>query len=453
MTRVDLIVIGTGPGGESLANHAARAGLSVVAVDKHLVGGECPYYGCIPSKMMLRGAHALADAARLPAIGGEASIRPAWSRVAHRIRSEATDDWDDTVAVDRLRDAGVTVHHGTGRLTGPGQVSVETAEGETLTYEAARGVVLNPGTRPAVPPIPGLAQTPYWTNREAVAAESVPAHLIVLGGGPIGCEMAQAFARFGSRVTIVEAAERLISHDEPEAAAVLRDALVADGIRVLTGVSATGVEFDEGTFWLTLDTDERISAERLLVAVGRTSNLDGVGLDSVGLDPRALHVDDRMRAADGLWVIGDVVGAGAYTHLSMYQSDVALHDLLGQEWHAADYRAVPHVTFTDPEVAGVGMTEAEAREAGIDVVVGSTDLGASSRAFTHGPGAAGVVKIVAERGTSTVVGASVAGPAGGEIVSMLVLAVHARVPVATLRSMIYAYPTFHRAVESALPEL
>ena len=425
----------------------------MVAVDRHLVGGECPYYGCIPSKMMLRGAHALAEAARLPLIGGEATPRPAWSRVAQRIRAEATDGWDDTVAVDRLRDAGVTVHHGVGRLIGPGRVQVDTAEGETVEYDAAVGVVLNPGTRPGVPPITGLTETPYWTNREAVAAETVPAHLAVLGGGPIGAEMAQAFARFGSRVTLIEPADRLLPREEPEASSAVRDAFVADGIRVLTGVSATSVEYAEGVFRIGLDTDETVNTERVLVATGRTSNLDSVGLESLGLDPDALTIDDRMRAAEGLWVIGDVVGAGAYTHLSMYQAEIALGDILGSDGEAADYRAVPHVTFTDPEVAGVGLTEAEAREAGISVAVGTADLGASSRAFTHGPGAEGVVKLVADREAGVLVGATVAGPAAGEIVSMLVLAVHARVPVAQLRTMIYAYPTFHRAIESALPEL
>jgi len=453
MTRVDLVVIGTGPGGESLATQAARAGLSVVAVDRHLVGGECPNYGGIPTKMILRGAHALADAARLPEIGGGARLLPAWAQVAHRIRSEATDDWDDTVAVDRLRDAGATVHHGIGRLVGPRRVVIETSTGEVHEYEATRGVVLNPGTRPAAPPIEGLAETPYWTNRDAVATETVPERLIVLGGGPIGCEMAQAFARFGAAVTVVEPADRLLPREEPEASAVLRDAFVTDGITVLTGVGATSVAYAEDVFTMHLDSGEAVSAERLLVATGRISNLDGVGLDAVGLDPSALQVDDRMRAADGLWVIGDVVGAGAYTHLSMYQAAVALRDVLGQEGERADYRAVPHVTFTDPEVAGVGLTEAEARAAGIDVVVGSADLGASSRAFTYGPGAAGVVKLVADRDAGVLVGATVAGPAGGEIVSMLVLAVHARVPVAQLRSMIYAYPTFHRAIETALPEV
>lgn len=454
MSEVDLVVIGAGPGGESLASKAATAGLSVVVVDKHLVGGECPYYACIPTKMMVRGSDALADARRLPAIGGEAGITPSWSRVAARIADEATDHWDDRVAVERLESAGATVHHGTGRLTGPGEVEVELAAGGTVAYTARVGVVLNPGTRPAAPPIDGLAQTPYWTNREVVRAESVPASLVVLGGGPIGCELAQVFARFGSRVTIVESADRLLERDEPEASALVRDTFVGEGIRVLTGTTARSVEYAEGTFRITLGDDaEGLTADRLLVAAGRAPNLDDIGLPAVGIDPESLAVDDRMRAADGLWVIGDVAGHGAFTHLSMRQAEIALRDILDQEGPAASYHAVPHVTFTDPEIAGVGLTEAAAREAGITVAVSTTDLGASSRGFTHGPGSAGLVKLVADVDRGVLVGATVAGPAGGEIIGLLVLAVHARVPLAELRSMIYAYPTFHRAIETALADL
>ncbi|MFT4263085.1 MAG: NAD(P)/FAD-dependent oxidoreductase [Nocardioides sp.] len=453
MPEVDLVVIGTGPGGESLAQQAAEAGLSVVAVEKHLVGGECPYYACVPTKIMVRGSDALAEAARLPQVGGEASVTPSWSRVAERIAEQATDHWDDRVAVERLEKAGATVVHGTGRLTGPRAVVVTRADASEIAYDARVGVVLNPGTRPAAPPLPGLEGTPYWTNRDVVKAAAVPASLVVLGGGPIGCELAQVFARFGARVTIVQHADRLLERDEPEASELLRDALVGEGVRVLTGVSATGVSHADGRFELSLDDGETLAADRLLVAAGRTPNLDGLGLEAVGLSPDDLEVDARLRAGDGLWVIGDVVGEGAFTHVSMYQSTVALRDILGREGPAASYRAVPHVTFTDPEVAGVGLTEAAARDAGIDVAVGVTDLAASSRGFVHGPGAAGHVKVVADAAEGVLVGASVVGPAAGEIIGLLVLAVHARVPVAELRSMIYAYPTFHRAIESALAEL
>lgn len=451
--EVDLVVVGTGPGGESLATRAASAGLRVVAVERHLVGGECPYYGCIPSKMMLRAADTLAEAHRAGELAGEVTVVPSWDPVAKRISEEATDGWDDSVAVERLQKAGATVVHGTGRLDGPGRVVVDPADGSgPVVYAASRAVVLNPGTSPAAPPIEGLAGTPYWTNREAVRATELPRELVVLGGGPIGCELAQVFARFGTRVSVVQHGERLLAADEPEASALLEQVFVREGIRVLTGGEATKVEYD-GAFSLTLDSGERVSGDRLLVAAGRSSGLQGIGLETLGVDPGSVEVDEHMRlaGAERVWLIGDDAGHGAFTHLSMYQSAIALRDILDQEGPTAEYHAVPHTTFTDPEVAGVGLTEAAARRAGLDVEVGTADLSQSSRGFTHGPGSDGLVKLVASDGV--LVGATVAGPAGGEILSMLTLAVHARIPVETLKTMIYTYPTFHRAIETALSDL
>lgn len=451
LEKADLVVVGLGPGGEALASGAAAAGLRVVAVDRRLVGGECPYYACIPTKIMVRGADALAEAGRAGSLAADVSVTRSWRPVAERVR-EATSDWDDRAAVERLEDAGATVIHGTGRLDGPGRVLVESTGGRRV-FAAGRGIVLNPGTRPSVPPIPGLDGTPYWTNREAVRAEAVPASLLVVGGGPVGCELAQVFARFGTAVTIVQRGDRLLPHDEPEASSALRDVLVADGVRVLTGRETTSVTHDPAGFTVTLDDGQTVTVDRLLVAAGRSSNLDGLALESVGLSPGGVTTDDRMRAQDGLWVIGDVTGHGAYTHVSMYQSAIALRDILGQDGDPASYRAVPHTTFTDPEVAGVGLTESMAREQGLHVRVGRADMAASSRGFVHGPGAAGLVKLVADADRDVLVGGTVVGPAGGEVLSMITLAVHAAVPVSRLRSMIYAYPTFHRAIESALDDL
>lgn len=451
----DVVVIGTGPGGESLANKAARAGLTVVAVEKHLVGGECPYYGCIPSKMMLRAADALAEAHRAGQLAGDVTVTPSWAPVAKRVAEEATAHWDDAAAVERLQESGATVLRGTGRLDGTRRVVVTPCDGSAEVHIEARiGVVLNPGTRPAAPPIAGLAELPYWTNREALQATEVPGELIVVGGGPIGCELAQVFARFGSRVTLVQHGPRILPTDEPEASAVLAKVLAEEGVRVLTGAEPTEARYAEGRFALDLADGQQLTADRLLIAAGRTPNLDGVGLESVGLDPKSIEVDERMRAVGvdtGLWIVGDVVGHGAFTHVSMYQSDIALRDLEGMDGPPASYHAVPHTTFTDPEVGGVGLTEEAAREQGLMVRVGQADLGASSRGHTHGPGAVGLVKLVEADGV--LVGASVVGPAGGEILGLLTLAVHARVPVATLRTMIYAYPTFHRTIESALDDI
>jgi pyruvate/2-oxoglutarate dehydrogenase complex dihydrolipoamide dehydrogenase (E3) component len=459
--QVDLVVVGLGPGGEALASAAAAAGLGVVAVDKHLVGGECPYYGCIPTKMMVRASDALAEAGRAGELAGEVTARSSWAPVAERVSTQATDHWDDRVAVERLQAAGATVLHGTARLDGQTddgrrRVVVAPADGsEPVAYAAARGVVLNPGTRPATPPVEGLAATPYWTNRDAVQVTELPGSLVVVGGGPIGCELAQVFSRFGVRVTVVQHGERLLPADEPEAAALLADVFAHEGIRVITGAELTRASYAEGRFALALDTGEELAVDKVLVAAGRVPNLDDLGLETVGLDPtaRTVPVDDRMRAGDGLWVIGDVTGEGAFTHVSMYQSAIARRDILGEDGPPAAYHAVPHVTFTDPEVAGVGMTEARARAAGLAVRTGATPLEASSRGFTHGPGGRGLVKVVEDAERGVLVGATVVGPAGGEILGLLAVAVHAEVPVATLRSMIYAYPTFHRAIESALADL
>src|SRR4051794_30089752 len=343
----DVVVVGLGPGGEHVVIKLARAGLDVVGVEDRLVGGECPYYGCVPSKMMLAAARTLAAAGRVPDFGGTSSVDPDWAALARRIREEATDDWDDAVAVKRLEDSGARFVRGRGRLDGPGRVQVGSD-----THVARRGVVLNTGTAPAVPSIEGLEGTPYWTNRDAVAVTELPATLVVLGGGAIGCELAQVFSRFGVDVTVVETADRLIAGEEPEASALLRKAFEHEGIRVLTDVRVATVAHDDGGFTLDLG-EESVAGEKLLVAAGRKPHLDFIGLDTVGL-PEDLHVietDERMRAGERLWAIGDITGKGAYTHVSMYQGAVVVRDLLGVKGPWADYRAVPRVTFTSPEVA------------------------------------------------------------------------------------------------------
>lgn len=451
---VDVVVVGTGPGGEDAAGQLARAGLDVVAVEARLVGGECPYYGCIPTKMMVRAADALAEARRVAALAGRADVSPDWAPVARRVRDEATTDWDDTAAVERLEAAGGRLVRGRGRLVGPGEVVVATTDGERR-LRARRAVVLNPGTEPAVPPIEGLAGTPFWTNREAVRATEAPASLTVLGGGAIGCELAQVFARFGTAVEVIEAGARLVGPDEPEASDLVAARFAAEGVGVRTGTSAQRVSHDDDGFVVHLEDGTQVVSERLLVSTGRRTDLAALGVGSVGLDEgaRTIAVDDRMRAADGVWAVGDATGHGAFTHVSMYQARIAVADILGSGDERADYRAVPHVTFTDPEIGGVGLTEAAARDAGLTVRTGIADLASSSRGFVHGPGNEGLVKLVEDAERGVLVGATAAGPAGGEILAVLTLAVHAQVPTAQLRQMIYAYPTFHRAIESALADL
>jgi pyruvate/2-oxoglutarate dehydrogenase complex dihydrolipoamide dehydrogenase (E3) component len=445
--QCDVVVIGLGPGGEAAAADLARAGLDVVGIDERLVGGECPYYGCIPSKMIIRAADALAEGRRIDGLAGTADVRPDWAPVHARIRDEATDDWDDAVAVKRLEDAGARFVRGHGKLTGPRTVEVG---GET--YEASKGVVLNTGTRPATPPIEGLADTPFWTNRDILRADTQPASLAVIGGGPIGAELAQAVARFGVQVTVLELGPHILGPVEPEAAAVVAGVFAREGIQVLTGITIQQVSYDEGRFTVSLG-DQDVTADKLLVAAGRTPNLDDLGLETVGLDPsaRSIETDERMVAADGLWAIGDIVGHGAFTHMSMYQSAIAVASILGNDGPTADYRAVPHVTFTDPEVGGVGLTEKQARDAGLKVRVGTTDLAASTRGWIAK--AEGMVKLVEDADRGVLVGANVVGPAGGEILAMLTTAVHGEVPTKRLESMIYAYPTLHRAISEAVKDL
>jgi pyruvate/2-oxoglutarate dehydrogenase complex dihydrolipoamide dehydrogenase (E3) component len=455
-TEFDVIVIGMSPGGEDVAGRLAEAGLAVAGVESRLVGGECPYFGCVPSKMMIRAANLVTDARRVTGMAGRAVVEPEWEPVAARIRDEATDDWDDTVAADRFTGKGGHLFRGFGRITAHGEVTVDRPgnQGHDV-LRARRGIVIATGTAPAVPPIPGLAGTPFWTNREAVKVTAVPSSLIVLGGGAIGVELAQVFARFGATVTVVETLGQLVPLEEPEAGELLAGVFAAEGVGVRTGIAASQVSHGDAGFEVRLDGGETLSAAELLVATGRRTDLAGIGAGVAGIDEHAkvIAVDDRMRAAPGVWALGDIVGHGAFTHMSMYHAGIVVADILGEEHHAAEYHAVPRVTFTDPEIGSVGLTEAHAREHGLAVRTGIAKVPLSARGWIHKVGNEGFIKLVQDAASGTLVGATSAGPVGGEVLSMLTLAVHARVPVPRLREMIYAYPTFHRTVEDALTDL
>ncbi|MEV7431283.1 NAD(P)/FAD-dependent oxidoreductase [Nocardioides sp. NPDC092400] len=449
---VDVVVLGLGAGGEHAAIKLARAGLDVVGVERDLVGGECPFWGCTPSKLIIRGAHVLAEARHVDELAGRVTLEPDLGPTARRVR-EANHDWTDDGHSAPLREAGVRLVRGRGRLDGPGRVVVETSSG-TETYVATRGVVLATGTEAAVPPIDGLAGTPYWTNKEVVHATTAPARLGVLGGGPIGAELAQAFARFGSAVTLLEAGPRLLGPEEPEASAAVTAAFVREGLDVRTGAEVRAVSHVDGVFRLRVG-EEEVVVDQLLVATGRRANLRGTGLETVGLDPEAdaVAVDDRLRAGERLWAVGDITGEGPYTHVAKYQAVGAVGDVLGHPARPADYRGLTRVTFTDPEVGAVGMTEEQARAAGVDVRVGLADVPRSSRGWMHGPGNEGVVKVVADAARGVLVGGTVVSPYGGEVMGLLSTAVHAEVPVDVLRGMHFPFPTFQRAVETALRDL
>ena len=331
---VDVVVVGMGPGGEDAAERLAAAGLSVAGVDDRLVGGECPYWGCVPSKMMIRAANLLAEGRRIPGLAGAAVVQPDWAPVARRIRVEATDDWDDTVAVDRFTAKGGLFFRGHGRLTAPDQVTV----GDQV-LRARRGILLNPGTEPSVPPVDGLAGTPFWTNREAIETTVVPGSLVVLGGSPVGVELSQVFARFGARVTVLEGSPHLVPAEEPESGELLREVFARDGIDVRTGAAAAAVRHDGSRFTVTLSGAGRgqLTADALLVAAGRRTDLAGLGAGVLGVDEagHTIPVDDHMRAAPGVWAIGDVTGHGKFTHMSMYQAGIAVADILGQPGSAS----------------------------------------------------------------------------------------------------------------------
>ncbi|MFC1417116.1 dihydrolipoyl dehydrogenase family protein [Streptacidiphilus cavernicola] len=452
----DAVVIGMGPAGEEVAGRLADAGWDVVGIDERLVGGECPYWGCIPSKIMVRAGNLVGEAHRVPGSAGISRVQTDWRPVVRHVRG-ATDDWDDKVAVDRFTTRGGRFLRGSARLTGPNEVCVAADDdsGRETVLRPRRALVLAAGTRPAAPPVPGLAGTPYWTNRELVEAERLPGSLLVLGGGAIGLELGQAVQRFGCQVTVVEAQSRLLSREEPEAAELLMRVLTTEGLEIHTGAELVSVGYDGERFTASCRRGERLVAERLLVSAGRRADLERLGASTLGVpaDARALPVDERMRVlgAPGVWAVGDITGKGAFTHMAMYQADVAVRGILGRGGRAAEYHAVPRVTFTDPEVGAVGLTEAQARTVGLPVRTAVADLAAGSRGFVHGAGSDGFVKLVAAGGV--LVGATAAGPTGGEVLGLLTLAVQARVPLEELRSTVWAYPTFHRAVGEALTRI
>jgi pyruvate/2-oxoglutarate dehydrogenase complex dihydrolipoamide dehydrogenase (E3) component len=447
--ETDVIVIGLGPAGESVGGQLGEAGLEVVGIEAALVGGECPYWGCVPSKMMIRASNALAEVGRVDGLAGTASATPDWAPVARRIREQATDTWDDTVAVDRFVGKGGTFVRGQAVITGP-----KTVEANGDTYVARKGIVVATGTLAAVPPIPGLADTPFWTNHEIIETEVLPASMIVLGGGAIGAELGQVMNRFGVKVSVIEGTDRLLPRNEPEAGDVLADVFAAEGIDVHLGQFASSVAYDDG-FVITLADGTVVEAEQLLVTTGRKTFLKELGVATLGIDDAAMFLDSdkNMLVQDGLWAVGDIAGEGMFTHLGLRQADVAVANILGHDAEPLNLDALSAVTFTDPEVGTVGLTEAEARAKGINVRTAFKLVGHTARGWLHQTGNDGFIKLISDTDRNVLVGATSVGPHGGEVLGLLSLAVHAQISIDTLRSMIYAYPTFHKGIEDTLKEL
>jgi pyruvate/2-oxoglutarate dehydrogenase complex dihydrolipoamide dehydrogenase (E3) component len=443
----EVVVVGMGTCGEDASLRLSGAGVDVVGVEEHLIGGECPYWACLPSKSLIRSSNLVAEARRADGLIGSVAVEPDWSIVAERLRSEVTGGWEDSAGVTRFEARGGRFIRGRGHITAPGVVSVG-----GIDIRASLGVLMATGSSPLIPPIPGLDAVPYWTNHEAIAVEELPESLVVLGGGAVGCELGQMFSRFGVDVTIVEAQKRLLSVEEPEASTVVEGVFGDEGIELLTGRRATGVENGGSAFGLDLDDGSTVHGERILVAVGRTADAGAVGVANAGatVDRGFVEVDGRMRAADRLWAIGDVTGRGLLTEVALYQGLIAVEDILGASPPPADYSVIPRVVFTDPEVAAVGLTQQQARAQDRNVAVVVKDIEATFRGWLHRTGNAGVVKLVVDRDEDRLLGATVVGPRGADVIGILALAVQEKLPLDSLSRMIYGFPTFYGAVGEAL---
>jgi dihydrolipoamide dehydrogenase len=437
----DVVVIGAGPAGEVASGRLGQAGLSVAMVESHLIGGECSYYGCMPSKALLRPAEAVAEARRIPgareALAGELDVTSVLAR-----RDEIVHDLDDSVMLPWLEGRNVTIVRGLGRLAGERRVQV----GNELLV-ARQAVIVAVGTGAVLPAVPGLAEAAAWTNREATTAKTVPERLIVLGGGVVGVELAQAWSSLGSKVTIVELSGRILVREEPFASDDVRAALAERGVDVRTGVLAVAAERVGAEVVLELQTGERLVADELLVAVGRRPVTDDLGLESIGRQPGGfLTVDDQMRVGGSEWLyaVGDVNGRSLLTHMGKYQAWIAAENILGnplQVAASAHGSLAPRVVFTDPQVAAVGHTLESALAAELDVIAIDHPTGGVAGGSFYGRRATGTSRVVVDVTRDVVVGATFTGPDVAEFLHAATIAVVGEVPIERLRHAVPAFPT------------
>jgi pyruvate/2-oxoglutarate dehydrogenase complex dihydrolipoamide dehydrogenase (E3) component len=443
----DVVCLGGGVAGEAIAGGLRDSGLTLAVVERELVGGECPYWGCMPSKTLLRSSETLTEAARARAL---AASRVDWTvdfpKISKRVLWMAR-DLDDSRPAAALEATGARLVRGEGKLTDPRTVAVGSEQ-----LVARRAVVIASGSTAAIPAIPGLETVEFWTNRQAAIPRELPATLAILGGGAIGVELGQAFARLGTKVTVIESGQTFLAHEEPEAGAALRPRLEADGIALIIGDSCIGVEERSGVV-VHLKSGAVVSAERLLVATGRRPNAEGwreAGLAQT--EHGWLKVDPAtLEAQPGVFGAGDVTGLGGFTHLAHYHGQVIARRLRGIDARA-DHTAVPRVTFTDPEIASVGLSEAAARARGIEVVIARADPAEAARGYIH-DFHDGAIKLVGDRERGVLIGATLVTPRAGEIVGELVLAIKLGTPLKTLADVIHPFPAFNRVLGQGLHEL
>ncbi|HEY8466035.1 MAG TPA: NAD(P)/FAD-dependent oxidoreductase [Solirubrobacterales bacterium] len=431
----DAIVLGAGPAGEVAAGRLAQGGLEVAVVERELIGGECSFYACMPSKALLRPGELLGEVRRVGGlVGGAIDPGAALAR-----RDEVIHGLDDSSMLPWLEDRGIALYRGAGRLDGVRRVRVGDEE-----LRARRAVIVATGTAATLPPLKGLADAEPWTNREGTTAGEAPASLIVLGGGPVGCELAQAWRTLGAEVDLVELADRVLVNEEPFASEQVADGLRGHGVRVHLGAEPQRVERRDGTATLVLPGEE-LEAEQILVAAGRRPRTEDLGLETVGLEPGGwIEVDDALRVPgrDWLYAIGDVNRRALLTHAGKYQARIAADVILGKDVRAtADLHGPPRVTFTDPEVAAVGLTLDAARERGIDARVVDVDTSGNAGSSFYGRGTEGTSRLVIDEGRGVIVGATFVGFQTAELLHAATVAITAEVPLERLRHAIAPFPT------------